>query len=48
MLKVTPDGEILREISIFDVLIKNGLQGPLVHVRPNIVIQRRSPATLST
>ena len=29
VLKVTPDGEILREISIFDVLINNGLQGLL-------------------
>jgi hypothetical protein len=29
VLKVTPGGEILREISIFDVLIKNKLQGLL-------------------
>jgi hypothetical protein len=29
VLKVTPDGEILRELSIFDLLIKNNLRGLL-------------------
>ena len=36
VLKVTPDGEILREISIFDVLIKNRLQGSCT-CRPNMI-----------